>query len=46
MAFFLFALMTMGVGNEAFGECTSIADIAHVICDVAGWKDTLGTIHE
>ena len=39
-------LMAIGVGHEAFAECESIADIAHVICDVAGWENTLGTVHK
>ena len=39
-------LMVMGAGHEAFAECDSIDDIAHVICDVAGWHDRLGRIAE
>jgi len=39
-------LMTIGIGNDAFAECETIADIAHIICDISGWNDTLGTVHE
>ena len=39
-------LLTIGAGHEAFSDCEAIADIAHVICDVADWSDTLGTVHE
>ncbi len=39
-------LMALGVGHAAFAECDSIDDIAHVICDIAGWRDRLGQISE
>ena len=37
-------VMAIGIGSEAFIEATSIVDIPHIICEVAGWDDILGTL--
>ena len=36
-------VMAIGVGSDAFLETTSIVDIPHIICNIAGWEDTLGS---
>jgi len=37
----LVPIMTIGVNNELFSDCSSIADIPDMICEAAEWKDTL-----
>ena len=36
-------VMAIGAGSDAFQNTVTIADIPHIICDVTGWEDTLGT---
>jgi len=37
-------ILAIGQGSDAFSTAEGIQDIPHLICDIAGWIDELGTL--